>query len=136
MDPRSQEFSAAKRAGAVARSRQQPGQRRAAAWRLAGLSIRIFLRYVFRFVLLGLGMALLTYGLLDWHATNFDLSGLMLYDNDWRPHPLHLAAGGLAMVPPTIWEIFQLEMIREAHSVGPQHPGPAEDGTAAPPDAE
>lgn len=127
MDPRSQEFSAAKRAGKDARFHEQPAERRAAARRAFGLVVRILLRYAFRFFLLTLATALLTYGLLDWAGGGFDFEGILLYDNDWRPHPLHITACGLAMLPPSIWEIFQLEILREGH---------AGDGNAASPDAQ
>lgn len=67
------------------------------------------MKYFLRFLLLTLGFALTTAGLMFWHAQSFTFHGVLLVDNDWRLHPLHLLILGLAMIPPALWEIFLLE---------------------------
>jgi hypothetical protein len=67
------------------------------------------MRYLLRFLLLTLGFALTTAGLMHWHALDFSFRGVWLLDNDFRLHPLHLLIIGLAMIPPALWEIFLLE---------------------------
>ncbi len=71
------------------------------------------MRYFFRFLLLMLGVALTTLGLVDWHARSFDLAGVLLFDNGWRPHPIHVLVLGISMIPPAMWEIFTLELERK-----------------------
>ena len=66
------------------------------------------MKYLVRFLLLMCGFALATAGLLLWHAEGFALHGLWRL-NPW-PHPLIATVLGLAMIPPTLWEIFLLEM--------------------------
>lgn len=70
------------------------------------------MRYLLRFVLLALGFALTTGGLMLWHADDFTFEGIWLVDNDYRLHPLHVLMVGLAMIPPALWEIFVLEHAR------------------------
>ena len=65
-----------------------------------------------RYGVLALGMALATFGLLGWADTHYDLRGFWLYDNGWRPHPVHYMIVGLGLVPPAIWEVFVLEAVR------------------------
>ena len=67
------------------------------------------MKYLLRFVLLMLGFALTTAGLMLWHAEDFSFVGIWLLDNDFRLHPLHILILGLAMIPPALWEIFLLE---------------------------
>ncbi len=74
------------------------------------------MRYFLRFLLLTLGFALTTAGLMSWHADDFSFHGVWLVDNDFRLHPLHLLILGLAMIPPALWEIFLLE-----HQHGRRH---------------
>ena len=66
-------------------------------------------QYMSRYGLLALGVALVTFGVVAWMDTRFDLRGFWLYDNGWRPHPVHYMMVGIGIVPPTIWEVFQLE---------------------------
>ena len=66
-------------------------------------------RYMARYGLLALGMALATFGLLGWADSHYDLGGFWLYDNGWRPHPAHFMFVGLGLVPPAIWGVFVLE---------------------------
>ena len=67
------------------------------------------MRYLTRFLLLSTGFALTTAGLMSWHATGFSFDGIWFFDNDYQPHALHVLIAGLAMIPPTLWEIFLLE---------------------------
>ena len=67
------------------------------------------MKYLVRFVLLTIGFALTTAGLMFWHAQNFSFEGLWFFSNDFKLHPLHLLILGLAMIPPSLWEIFILE---------------------------
>lgn len=67
------------------------------------------MRYFLRFLLLTVGFALTTAGLMFWHAQDFGFDGVWLVDNGFRLHPLHLLILGLAMIPPALWEIFLLE---------------------------
>lgn len=67
------------------------------------------MRYLLRFLLLTLGFALTTAGLMHWHGQGFTFRGIWLLDDGFRLHPLHLLILGLAMIPPALWEIFLLE---------------------------
>ena len=67
------------------------------------------MRYFLRFLLLTVGFALTTAGLMFWHAQDFSFHGIWLVDDGLRLHPLHLLIVGLAMIPPALWEIFLLE---------------------------
>ena len=67
------------------------------------------MKYLTRFLLLMIGFALTTAGLMMWRATGFSFDGILFVDNNYRPHPLHLLILGLAMIPPSLWEIFVLE---------------------------
>ncbi len=73
------------------------------------------MRYLVRFMLLTVGFALTAAGLMGWHAERFSFTGLYFFDNDYQLHPLHLLIIGLAMIPPTLWEIFVLEHQRDEH---------------------
>jgi hypothetical protein len=67
------------------------------------------LRYLLRFALLTIGFALTTLGLMTWQARGLSFDGLWPMDGPFAVHPLHLLVLGLAMIPPTLWEIFLLE---------------------------
>ena len=67
------------------------------------------MKYLIRFLLLMLGVALTTLGLVYWQSRGFSLDGLLLFDNGWRPHPIHILALGISLIPPSLWEIFVLE---------------------------
>ena len=58
------------------------------------------------YLLLTAAAALATYGVIGWHDSGLSMVGLLLYDNGWRPHPLHLLVLGLGALPPAMWEIF------------------------------
>ena len=67
------------------------------------------MKYLTRFLLLMIGFALTTAGLMMWRASGFSLEGIWFVDNGYRPHALHVLVLGLAMIPPSLWEIFVLE---------------------------
>ncbi len=67
------------------------------------------MRYLTRFLLLMIGFALTTFGLMMWRAVGFSFEGIWFFDNDFQPHALHVLILGLAMIPPSLWEIFVLE---------------------------
>lgn len=81
------------------------------------------LRYLLRFALLTIGFALTTLGLMTWQARGLSFDGLWPLDGPLSVHPVHLLVLGLAMIPPTLWEIFLLEQSQEA-----KRPAPATDG--------
>ena len=56
-----------------------------------------------------MGFCLFTYGLLEWQADGFALRGLLPFRADYRWQGLHYLMLGLAMIPPSLWEIFNLE---------------------------
>ncbi len=67
------------------------------------------LRFFIRFILLTLGFALTTLGLLAWQQLDFDLSGVWPRAAEFSAHPIFAMVIGLALIPPTLWEIFVLE---------------------------
>lgn len=69
----------------------------------------MYFRFLTRFLLLSAGFALTTAGLLGWQQINFDLSGVWPMGPELRAHPVYLLVFGLALIPPTLWEIFVLE---------------------------
>lgn len=74
------------------------------------------MKYLTRFLLLMTGFALTTAGLMMWRASGFSFDGIWFFDNDYRPHALHLLILGVAMIPPSLWEIFLLESDMQAGS--------------------
>lgn len=70
------------------------------------------MRYLLRFTLLTVAAALAAFGLAYWQHIGFSMEGFWFVDNDYRPHPVHILALGLAMIPTTIWEIFLLDSRR------------------------
>ena len=66
------------------------------------------MRYFWHFTLLALGLAATTAGLMWWHTHSFNLTGLW----SLQLHPVHLQVLGLAIIPPSLWEIFVLESHR------------------------
>ena len=71
-----------------------------------GHSVHLFVAYM----LLVAAVASLSYGLIGWHATTFDMDGVWLYDNGWRPHPVHFVALGIGLAAPMLWDIFTLAL--------------------------
>ena len=74
------------------------------------MNITTHIRLLIRFLLLTLGFALATYGLLIWQQINFDLSTMWPKADTFSIHPAYVLTLGLALIPPTLWEIFVLEM--------------------------
>ena len=66
-------------------------------------------RFLIRFLLLSAGFALTTLGLLGWQQRNFDLSEIWPLAGEFTAHPVYAMVLGLALIPPTLWEIFVLE---------------------------
>ncbi len=69
-------------------------------------------RLLFRCTLLALGFSATTFGLIQWQALGFSFRGVMPFDAGFRLHPLHCLIIGIAMIPPSLWEIFLLEQER------------------------
>jgi len=67
------------------------------------------LKYLIRFALLAIGFGLTTFGLMTWQAKGFAMAGVWFEGDSWAAHPLHGLVLGIAMIPPTLWEIFVLE---------------------------
>ncbi len=86
------------------------------------------MKYLTRFLLLLIGFALTTAGLMMWRAIGFSFEGIWLVDNGYRPHALHLLILGLAMIPPSLWEIFVLES--EMQGAGRQSGSSDQSGSA------
>ena len=87
----------------------------------------ISLRYLVRLLLLTIGVAFVTYGAIAWHYQDLSLRGFWLYDNGWRPHPIHLLVLGLTIIPLAMWDIFALEAMRGSRAspaTQPEHPAP------------
>ena len=59
-----------------------------------------------RHLLLTLGFALLTLGILAWQTIDFDLSGLWSFTVNGSIHPIIPTALGLGIIPSTLWEIL------------------------------
>ena len=76
--------------------------------------MRRLLQYLLRLGLLTIGTALTTMGLLTWQAQGFGLSALWPVGGTLQPHPVHLLVLGIALLPPCLWDIFQLELQRRA----------------------
>ena len=72
------------------------------------------MRFFVRFLLLAAGFSLFTFGLLQWSKDGFTLSGLLPFTENYRTQGLHYLMLGLAMIPPSLWEIFNLERLAQA----------------------
>lgn len=70
-------------------------------------------RYLIRFALLILGFALTTSGVLAWQQIDFDLNSMWPIGDDLQSHPVYMIVFGMALIPPTLWEIFVLENSRD-----------------------
>jgi len=60
-------------------------------------------------MLLATGFCLFTFGLLEWQAEGFALRGLLPFTEHYRWQGLHYLMVGLAMIPPSLFEIYALE---------------------------
>ena len=72
------------------------------------------IRYLIRFCLIALGFALTLFGVLAWHDTGFDLAGVWPMASDGGFHPVYPLVLGMALIPPSLWEVFILEQQRAA----------------------
>ena len=79
---------------------------------------------------LTVGFALAIYGAMDWHYRDLSMVGIWLYDNDWRPHPLHLLVLGLCTIPLALWQILAIDLESQARA-GLDDEGDAPAETAA-----
>ena len=93
---------------------QAPEQRAALPRRRAGYKPPY--RLLPRLFALTLGFALATYGAMEWHYRDLTMHGLWLYDNGWRPHPVHLLVLGLCMVPVSLWQILAIDLEAQAQA--------------------
>ena len=71
----------------------------------------MYWRFLIRCLLLTCGFALTTLGLLSWQQQNFDLVTLWSSEAILGVHPVFVIVVGLALIPPTLWEIFLLEKV-------------------------
>ncbi len=75
------------------------------------------IRYLIRFSLLMTGFALTTFGILTWQKIGFDLNDMWPFTESgsrgFSSHPIYLIVLGMALIPPTLWEIFLLEQNRD-----------------------
>lgn len=83
----------------------------------------LFLRYL----LLVAAFALTTYGLITWHEIGYRIAAVWPFHGPMTFHPLHFLVLGVAMIPPSLWEIFALDHRPAAHSREPT-PGQADEG--------
>ncbi len=67
------------------------------------------MRYFLRFALLTIAFALTTWGLLRWQAAGFGFEGFLSLEQFPVLHPVLFMVFGLALIPPTLWDIFLLE---------------------------
>ena len=72
------------------------------------------LRYSIRMAVLTIGVAFVTYGAVAWHYQDFATHGAWLYDNGWKPHPMHFLVIGIGTIPLALRDIFVLEQGRTA----------------------
>ena len=72
-------------------------------------SVAMRTRYLIRFGLLAFGFALTTAGILSWQEMGFNLDRLWPIAGELNAHPVYVIVLGMALIPPTIWEIFVLE---------------------------
>jgi hypothetical protein len=80
------------------------------------------MKYLLQFLLLTLGFALTSAGLMAWQDVGFRFDPLWPRAGAGGPHPVYLLVLGLAMIPPALWEIFLLER-RAADARGPGNAG-------------
>ncbi len=73
----------------------------------------MYLRLLARFVLLSAGFALTTLGILGWKTIDFELDNMWPLAGSFSIHPVYIMVLGMALIPPTLWEIFVLELRRE-----------------------
>ena len=86
------------------------------------------IRLVIRLVVLAAASSAVAYGLLAWQHQGFTLVGVWLVDNDWRVHPVHFLMVGIGLIPPTMWDIFAMEMRAAKRPADEERSGTAHDG--------
>ena len=69
----------------------------------------LHVRLLVRFTLLALGFALTTYGVLGWHHLGFEVDFSIRDPQVYGLHPIYILILGLALIPPSVWEIFVFE---------------------------
>ena len=72
------------------------------------------MKFFVRFLLLAAGFSLFTFGLLRWAEDGFNFSGLLPFTSNYQTQGLHYLMLGLAMIPPSLWEIFNLERLAQS----------------------
>ena len=85
-------------------------------------------RLVIRLIVLAAACSAVAYGLLAWQHQGFTLVGVWLVDNDWRLHPVHFLVVGVALIPPTMWDIFTMEVDAAKRGSGEEPSGTSPDG--------
>ncbi|MEM7098268.1 MAG: hypothetical protein AAF541_08420 [Pseudomonadota bacterium] len=71
------------------------------------------IRLLIRFTLLAIGFALTTYGILGWHQLGFAVDFSIRDPQRYGLHPIYMLILGLALIPPSVWEIFVFETAKE-----------------------
>ena len=66
-------------------------------------------RFLIRFILLAIGFALTTLGLLAWQQVHFRLDNMWPLGDTFEFHAVHVLILGIALIPPTLWDIFVLD---------------------------
>ena len=94
----------------------QAPEQRAAAFPRRRAGYKPPYRLLPRLFALTLGFALATYGAMDWHYRDLTMHGLWLYDNGWRPHPVHLLVLGLCAIPVALWQILAIDLEAQAQA--------------------
>lgn len=85
-------------------------------------------RLLIRLVVLAAASSAVAYGLLAWQHQGFTLVGVWLVDNDWRVHPVHILVVGIGLIPPTMWDIFTMEMDAARRGSDEEPSGTVSDG--------
>ena len=85
------------------------------------------IRLVIRFVVLAGASSAVAYGLLAWQHEGFSLAGVWLVDNDWRLHPVHFLIVGIGLIPPTMWDIYAMEVQAAKRQAGEDRLGAGRD---------
>lgn len=68
-----------------------------------------------RYLLLTLAFALTTFGLIGWHEVDYQLTEVWPFVGPPSFHPVHFLALGVAMIPPSLWEIFAVDHPQRQH---------------------
>jgi hypothetical protein len=84
------------------------------------------MHHLLRYLLLTLAFALTTYGLIGWHDIDYRLDNVWPFAEPAALHPVHFLALGVAMIAPSLWEIFTIDHRHRhgPHNGSPQPPSP------------